>query len=126
VSHRAKRQAGVTKYDPATTTITLSWDAFEHHGWEQFSATVRHELIHAWQYHKYGEADHGRTLDRWTDALDTSQCCERFTSPNWWVICEDCDGQLARYRRSKVVKHPEKYSCSDCGGSLRVEEAADE
>ncbi|WP_227380388.1 hypothetical protein [Haladaptatus halobius] len=34
VSHRAKRQAGVTKYDPATTTITitLSWDAYDSQG----------------------------------------------------------------------------------------------
>ncbi|WP_227380446.1 hypothetical protein [Haladaptatus halobius] len=34
VSHRAKRQAGVTKDEPATDAITiaLSWDAFEYHG----------------------------------------------------------------------------------------------
>ncbi|SIR98689.1 SprT-like family protein [Haladaptatus litoreus] len=127
VSHRAQRQAGVTKYDPATEAITivLTWTADEQHGWEQFSSTVRHELIHAWQYHEFGEADHGRTFARWTDALDTTQHCERFTSPNWWVICEDCDGRLARYQRSKVVKHPEKYSCGDCSGSLRVEEATE-
>ena len=49
VSHRAQRQAGVTKYDPATDeiTIVLTWTADEQHGWEQFSSTVRHELIHA-------------------------------------------------------------------------------
>ena len=91
VSHRRQRSAGATRYDPATGEITfsLAWDAFEQHGWEQFSSTVRHELIHAWQYHEFGEADHGRTFERWTDALDTTQHCERFTSPNWWVICED-------------------------------------
>ncbi len=27
--------------------------------------------------------------------LDTTQYCERFTSPNWWVICEECGGTLA-------------------------------
>ncbi|MFH5802210.1 SprT-like domain-containing protein [Haladaptatus sp. CMAA 1911] len=49
ISHRAQRQAGVTTYDPATEAITiaLTWTADEHHGWEQFSETVRHELIHA-------------------------------------------------------------------------------
>ncbi|SIR99043.1 SprT-like family protein [Haladaptatus litoreus] len=75
VSHRAQRQAGVTKYDPTTEaiTITLTWTAYEQHGWEQFSSTVRHELIHAWQYHEFGEADHGRTFDRRTDVLDTSR-----------------------------------------------------
>ncbi|GAA5061258.1 hypothetical protein GCM10025751_47340 [Haladaptatus pallidirubidus] len=41
--------AGVTKYDSATDeiTISLTWNAYEQHGWEQFSSTVRHELIHA-------------------------------------------------------------------------------
>ncbi|GAA0242446.1 hypothetical protein ACFFQF_19890 [Haladaptatus pallidirubidus] len=57
---------------------------------------------------------------------DTSQYCERFKLPNWWVICEECGGRFSRYQRSKVVKQPEKYSCGDCGGALRVEEAADE
>lgn len=127
VLHRAQRQAEVTKYDLETDaiTITLSWDAYQHHGWEQFSSTVRHELIHVWQYHEFGEANHGRTFARWIDVLDTSQYCKRFTSPKWWVICEDCDGRLARYRRSKVVTQPEDYSCGDCGGSPRVEEATE-
>jgi SprT-like protein len=126
ISKRAKRQAGATKYDPAPDeiTISLTWDAYDSQGWEQFSSTVRHELIHAWQYYEFGEADHGRTFARWIDVLDTSQYCERFRSPNWWVICEDCGGQLARYQRSNVVKHPEKYSCGECGGSLCVEEGA--
>ncbi|WP_342766329.1 hypothetical protein [Haladaptatus sp. AB643] len=26
--------------------------------------------MHAWQYHEFGEADHGRTFTRRTDALD--------------------------------------------------------
>ena len=62
-------------------TIALTWAAYEKHGWQQFSATVRYELIHAWQYHEFGEANHGATFTRWTDALDTSQHCERFTTP---------------------------------------------
>ncbi|MFH5801049.1 SprT-like domain-containing protein [Haladaptatus sp. CMAA 1911] len=99
ISHRAQRQAGVTKYDPATgeITIALTWTAYEQHGWEQFSETVRHELIHAWQYHEFGDADHGATFTRWKDRLDTSQHCERFTSPKWWLVCEDCGGRIARY-----------------------------
>ncbi|WP_245800235.1 SprT-like domain-containing protein [Haladaptatus litoreus] len=51
----------------------MTWTAYEHHGWEQFSSTVRHELIHAWQYHEFGDADHGATFTPWIDALDTSQ-----------------------------------------------------
>ncbi|WP_265338465.1 SprT-like domain-containing protein [Haladaptatus pallidirubidus] len=55
--------------------MALTWAAYEKHGWEQFSSTVRHELIHAWQYHEFGDADHGRTFARWTDVLDTTQHC---------------------------------------------------
>ncbi|WP_227377912.1 SprT-like domain-containing protein [Haladaptatus halobius] len=84
-SYRAQRQAGVTKYDPKTgeITIALTWAAYEHHSWEQFSSTVRYELIHAWQYHEFGEADHGATFTQWTDCLDTSKLCERFATPKW-------------------------------------------
>ncbi|MFB9807488.1 SprT-like domain-containing protein [Haladaptatus pallidirubidus] len=123
VSHRAKRQAG-TKYDPTTEAITiaLTWTPDEHHGWEQFSSTVCHELIHAWQYHEFGKADHGATFTRWTDRLNTSQHCERFTTPKWWLVCENCGGRIARYRRSKIVRNPEQYSCGECGGSIHVEE----
>ncbi|MFB9809629.1 hypothetical protein ACFFQF_33845 [Haladaptatus pallidirubidus] len=36
-------------------------------------------------------------------------------------MCEDWGGRIARYRRSKTVRNPEQYSCSECGGSFRVE-----
>nr|WP_227380439.1 hypothetical protein [Haladaptatus halobius] len=44
--------AGKTTYHPKTNeiTISLTWNAFEQHNWEQFSSTVRHELPHARQY----------------------------------------------------------------------------
>jgi SprT-like protein len=127
ISDRRQRSAGATKFDPETgeITISLAWDAYDSQGWEQFNSTVRHEVIHAWQYHEFGEAEHGETFERWIDALDTSQYCERFTTPQWWVVCTECGGRLPRYQRSKVVKQPEEYSCGDCGGSLRVEEATE-
>ncbi|WP_245800263.1 SprT-like domain-containing protein [Haladaptatus litoreus] len=65
------------------------WKAYEQLGWEQFSSTVRHELIHAWQYHEFGDADHGATFTRWTDDLETSKHCERFTRSK-------CGGSSAR------------------------------
>ena len=104
-------------------TIRLSWDTYNSQGWEQFSSTVRHELIHAWQYHEFGDADHGTTFTRWTDRLDTSRHCEGCTTPTWWLICKDCGGRSARYRRSKTVRNPEKYSCSQCGGAICIEKA---
>ncbi|WP_227379956.1 hypothetical protein [Haladaptatus halobius] len=83
---------------------------------------MRHELIHAWQYHEFGDADHGATLTRWTDRLETSKYYKRFTAPKWWLVCEDYSGWIARYRRSKTLRNTEQYSCSECGGSIRVKE----
>ncbi|WP_122089735.1 SprT family zinc-dependent metalloprotease [Halalkalicoccus subterraneus] len=122
-STRMQRSAGVAIYDQQSEQITirLSWDAYEAYGWEQFSRVVRHELIHAWQYHEYGEADHGSTFRQWIEPLETDRHCEQYAEPNYWVICEACESRDPRYRCSKVVKHPEKYSCRQCGGEISVE-----
>ncbi|GAA0254126.1 hypothetical protein [Haladaptatus pallidirubidus] len=79
---------------------------------------MRHELIHAWQYHELGEADHGVTIIRWTYALDTSKHCERFAAAKWWLVCEDFGERIARHRRSKTVCNPDDYCCSKCGELL--------
>ncbi|ADJ16716.1 SprT family zinc-dependent metalloprotease [Halalkalicoccus jeotgali] len=122
-STRMQRSAGVAIYDQQSeqVTIRLSWDAYESYGWEQFSRVIRHELIHAWQYHEYGEADHGSTFRQWVEPLETDRHCEQYTEPNYWVVCERCESRNPRYRRSKVVKQPEKYSCGQCGGAISIE-----
>ncbi|KYH24198.1 protein SprT-like protein [Halalkalicoccus paucihalophilus] len=124
-STRMQRSAGVAIYDYQSKQITirLSWDAYESYGWEQFSRVVRHELIHAWQYHECGEADHGSTFTQWVEPLETDRHCERYADPNYWIICEECESRDPRYRRSKVVKRPEQYSCGRCGGEISIEEA---
>jgi predicted SprT family Zn-dependent metalloprotease len=55
------------------------------------------------------------------EELETHVHCERFTPPEWWVRCTDCEVALPRYRRSKLVEQPDKYRCGDCGGQFRVE-----
>ena len=121
-STRMERSAGKAIYDPASEAITirLSWDACQEYGWAQFARVVRHELIHAYQYHERGEADHGPTFRRWIEPLETDRHCERYAEPTYWVVCEDCDGRTPRYRRSKLIKQPEKYTCG-CGGGLTIE-----
>lgn len=122
-STRMQRSAGVAIYDHQSEQITirLSWDAYEAYGWEQFSRVIRHELIHAWQYHEYDEADHGSSFRQWVEPLETDRHCEQYVEPKYWVICEECESRDPRYRRSKVVKHPGKYSCGQCGGGISVE-----
>ncbi|WP_435157926.1 hypothetical protein [Haladaptatus sp. DFWS20] len=63
-------------------------------------------MIHIWQYHEFGDTDHGATFTRWTHTLDTTQHRERFTAPNWRLVFQDCGGRIPRYRRSKTVRNP--------------------
>jgi len=122
VSDRAKRRAGAVKHrDGDPQSVVLTWGQFEARGWAATAATIRHELIHV---HLLNEADDPSHGDRFRDLaqrLDTGVHCDRFTDPDWWVVCENCGTRLARYRRSKLVTKPEAYACGDCGGDLRVE-----
>lgn len=128
ISHRAKRRAGVCLFDPSTeeVTIRLTWDAYEAFGWERFTATIRHELIHALEFRERGESGHGEFFERKARELDAPRHCPRFSEPNYWVVCTGCDNQIGRYRRSKLVKNPQKYRCGDCGDELRVDTDAAE
>jgi predicted SprT family Zn-dependent metalloprotease len=127
VSTRAKRRAGAVRYrDDRPQTVVLTWGYFERAGWEAMAATIRHELIHV---HLIEETDDPSHCDRFrelADRLDTHVHCERFTDPEWWVVCVDCGAQLARYRESKLVTDPDEYRCGDCGGRFRVERAGGE
>lgn len=122
-STRMQRSAGVAIYEHQheQITIRLPWDVYEAYGWDQFSRVVRHELIHAWQYHEYGEANHGSAFQQWVEPLETDRHCEQYAEPNYWVICEKCESRDPRYWRSKIVKQPEEYSCSRCGGAISIE-----
>jgi len=125
VSKRAKRRAGAVKHrDGDPESVVLTWDHFAAQGWEAAAATVRHELIHVHLLAEEGDATHGAAFEALAAELDAPLHCERFTDPKWWVVCEDCDARIARYRRSKLVEQPEQYRCRDCGGRFRVEEAA--
>ena len=122
VSTRAKRRAGATKYNRWTgeVAVSLTWAAYQRLGWEAMRETIRHELVHVWQLRTRGKAGHGPDFRAKAADLDASLHCERFAAPKWWLICESCGERTPRYRRSKTVTHPERYSCS-CGGALRVE-----
>lgn len=121
VSTRARRRAGAVKHrDGDPLAVSLTWAYFQHAGWTPTAAIVRHELIHAHLLDAAGDASHGAAFEALAETLDAPRRCERFSEPAWWVECESCDTQLARYRASAVTKHPERYACGDCGGTLRV------
>ncbi|WP_276259337.1 SprT-like domain-containing protein [Haloglomus litoreum] len=121
VSRRAKRRAGQVRYrDGEPETVVLTWAYFERRGWAAIAETVRHELVHVHLLNEYGDASHGARFERWAERLDTHRNCELFTQPEWWVVCEDCDAALARYRESKLVRRVDEYRCGACGGALRL------
>jgi predicted SprT family Zn-dependent metalloprotease len=122
VSERARRRAGACSWDGETATIRLTWDAYREYGWERFAGTVRHELIHAWEFQAFGSAGHGERFRRQAARLDAPVDCEQFAAARVHVHCTrpGCDWTLRRYKASKTVREPEQYRCGDCGARYEV------
>lgn len=49
--------------------IKLSQHTLKNHGIEQTKKTVRHELVHAWQYQTGRSVDHGPGFEQWMEPL---------------------------------------------------------
>ena len=125
ISERAKRRAGGCRYDPGTETITilLTWDAYQAFGWAEFTGTIRHELVHAWEFHHHGESGHGRRFRRKADEVDAPRHCRTFTDGRLELVCTapDCGWRPERHRASKPVKFPDEgYRCGECGSAFEV------
>jgi predicted SprT family Zn-dependent metalloprotease len=124
VSKRARRRAGACTYDADadTVTIRLTWDAYREHGWRQFTATIRHELVHAWEFQKFGSAGHGPRFREKAAAVDAPRHCEAFADARLELSCASACGWTAdRHRASSPVQDPGRYRCPDCGSDLVVE-----
>ncbi len=119
------RRAGDCRYKPQTDqlTITLTWAAYVAWGWEKFSAVVRHELAHAYQYSKTGQSGHGWAFKRLAQQVDTHIRCELFTTGRLLVYCDEgCEDH--RNKASKLVKHPETAYCRTHDASFTIEHVA--
>nr|WP_233203969.1 SprT-like domain-containing protein [Halegenticoccus soli] len=128
VSTRAKRRAGACLYDRRTgdVTIRLTWDAYRAYGWERFTEVIRHELIHAWEYRRFGESNHGPRFRRKARELDASVRCPRFSEGRLRLVCADdgCSWTAERHRASKAVTRPERRRCGSCRSPYEVEHVA--
>lgn len=128
VSRRAKRRAGACRFRPddGTVTIRLAWRAAEQFSWPEYAEVVRHELVHAWEFQRVGEAGHGPRFRREADRLGVPTTCPRFTPPRLRLRCTApaCDWSAARHRASAVVTEPERRRCGACGGRYAVEHVA--
>lgn len=121
ISHRAKRRAGALfRSDGHPQRIQIARRHFENSGWLAVTSTIRHELIHAHLLNTERDVGHGKRFQQFAEALDTSVHCERFSEPSYWVRCEECGREIARYRESKLVKQADQFRCGDCGGRFSV------
>lgn len=128
VSPRAKRRAGVCRWDAdaGVATIVLTRRAYRAYDADAFEAVVRHELIHAWQFQRFGEAGHGARFREVAAELDAPRRCESFSDPRYVLRCldADCEWTASRHRASEPVKTPSRYRCGRCGGAYAVEHVA--
>ena len=121
VSHRAKQWAGRIEVPVQNETtvanphITLAWAAHEAFGWEETKATVRHELIHLYEYCEYGRSTHGPRFKRLAADLDCGVTCDQFVKPRYQLVCPACESVVkTSHTRSEAIKAPELYTCSNC------------
>ncbi|WP_227376981.1 SprT-like domain-containing protein [Haladaptatus halobius] len=122
-SERATRRAGACIYHRGTdlVTIRLTWDAYRAFGWEEFTGTIRHELVHAWEFQRYGESGHGSRFAEKARKLDAPRHCRSFADARLRLVCSSCDWEARRYRASEAVKRPARRRCGACGSRYRVE-----
>lgn len=125
ISERARRYAGSCSYNHITEqiTITLAWAAYQEYGWEEFTGTIRHELVHAWEFQQFGESTHGERFLQKAREIDAPRYCRPFTEARLQLVCtnDHCDWHLDRHRASKSVTHPDEgYRCGRCKSSFEV------
>ncbi|MEY7850782.1 SprT-like domain-containing protein [Natrarchaeobius sp. A-rgal3] len=127
VSARAKRRAGACRWNARreVATIVLTRRAYERYDWTEFAAVVRHELVHAWEFQRFGESGHGPRFHEKAAALEAPRHCRSFAEPRYVLRCleADCEWTATRHRASKPVTAPDRYRCGACGGSYEVEHA---
>lgn len=118
------RRAGACLYDSENgeVTIRLTWAAYRAFGWAEFTDTIRHELVHAWEFQRFGESGHGERFRRKAAEIDAPRHCRTFTDPRLRLVCRNpaCEWVAGRHRASKAVRRPERRRCGDCGSGYAV------
>ncbi|WP_148414110.1 SprT-like domain-containing protein [Haloferax sp. KTX1] len=105
--------------DPPTCTMSLSWRAFESFDRAEWSATLRHELVHVEQFQAFGATDHGPAFKRRAEAVDAPVRVRRFAEPKYTLTCEACGADVAyRYRECKLVRESSAYRSACCDAPL--------
>jgi len=143
-STRAKRRHGRCSYDgQGAVTITLTEHTYNRAGFEACKTTIRHELVHAWQYHHRGRraigtdsgvrflpededptatqqySDHTISADSQRTQLDTAGGFTVETghgeSFQAWIDPLELPGRCSCYYERRRADFAYVYACPDCG-----------
>lgn len=100
------RRAEVCEY-----YVHLSEKSYRLGGWEKVAETVRHELVHVWQYQNDRPSGHGPSFRRWVDPLElegrrsTYARDEPFAYWRYPFYCPACEAVVGgRHRYCRAVE----------------------
>lgn len=126
ISKRLRRAAGKAGRKNGNLFMRFAWKAYQSWGWgEDFKGTIRHELVHIWEYVEHGKGSHGATFKRKARDLDAPRHCPTFAhdEAKWFFVCEECGNKTPRFKEGKTITNPERYRTGCCKAHYTVERA---
>jgi SprT protein len=124
IAGRFKRKAG--QYQHKDRKIRISKYLLENHP-EKVITTLKHELGHAIVMNRYQRKKikpHGK---EWRSVMselgvDKPEVCHRLQLAKYRYIVRcsntECNIELGRHKKSRLVKKPDLYICKECGSSF--------
>lgn len=104
-------------------TLSLTWGAYDAFDTMEWTATLRHELIHVEQFQRFGTTDHSTEFKERAATVDASVRCPPFADPKYVLTCTACGTVVGRrYRDCKLVRECEQYQSSCCGAEIECSE----
>nr|WP_202935054.1 SprT-like domain-containing protein [Halorussus amylolyticus] len=119
----AAERTGRPREDLRRATLSLTWAAYEAFDRREWTATLRHELIHVEQFQRFGTTDHGARFRERAEVVDASIRCRPFSEPKYLLTCVECGTTLGRrYRECELVREHERYRSSCCEAGVDCEQ----
>jgi len=124
IADRFKQKAG--QYRHSERKVRISHHLIDNHPGEVID-TVKHELGHAVAMHRYGKRrvkPHGKEWKSIMEEMevDKPKACHdlQLTEYSYVIRCtnSNCDVELGRHKKSRLVKKPELYVCKECGSNF--------
>lgn len=116
------------EYDNAKEIkFRFSWRAFQEFDEDTWKEVIKHELVHAEEFHKYGDTNHRSHFKARAREINAAIECKNFTEYEYKILCSECGKFVAgRHRRSKVVKSAENedgaYTANCCNAVVTLAE----